>query len=50
MKLKIPHPGFKAVQESIAKKSGESMKNAARSRSASPMAKKKNSLLNKVKG
>ena len=49
------HPGFKAVQEKIAKKQGISSKAAAAilaasSRNASPSAKKKNPRLKKVKG
>jgi hypothetical protein len=48
------HPGFKAVQEKIAKKQGVSKKAAgailaASSRNASPAAKKKNPKLKKVK-
>lgn len=48
------HPGFKKVSESISKKEGISQKAAAavlaaRSRSASPAAKKANPRLNKVK-
>ena len=47
--------GFKAVQKSIAKKQGVSMKSAgailaAGARKASPAAKKKNPNLKKVKG
>ena len=49
------HPGFKAVQNSIAKKEGVSEKSAgailaSSSRKASPEAKEKNPRLNKVKG
>ena len=49
------HPGFKAVQKSIASKGGYSMKSAGAilanaSRKASAKAKKKNPRLNKVKG
>jgi len=49
------HPGFKAVQKQIAKKSGVSMESAGAilavaSRKASPAAKKKNSALKRVKG
>jgi len=49
------HPGFKAVQKSIASKSGVSMKSAgailaSASRNASPAAKKANPNLKKVKG
>jgi hypothetical protein len=49
------HPGFKAVQASIAKKSGVSPKAAGailakKTREASPAAKKKNPRLNRVKG
>jgi len=49
------HPGFKAVQASIAKKSGVSSKAAGailakKTREASPAAKKKNPRLNRVKG
>lgn len=49
------HPGFQAVQASIAKKSGVPMKNAGAilataSREASPAAKKKNPALKQVKG
>lgn len=48
------HPGFKAVQSSIARKSGVSMKSAgailaSASRHASPAAKRKNPRLNKVR-
>lgn len=53
--MKSMHPGFKAVQASIAKKSGVPMKNAGAilanaSRHASKSAKKTNPRLNKVKG
>lgn len=49
------HPGFKAVQASIAKKSNVSPKAAGailakKTREASPAAKKKNPRLNRVKG
>ena len=49
------HPGFKAVQTSIAKKGGYSIKAAgailaSASRKASPAAKKTNPRLKKVKG
>lgn len=49
------HPGFKAVQEKIAEKSGVSKKDAGAilansSRKASAKAKEKNPKLNKVKG
>lgn len=49
------HPGFKAVQASIAKKSGVSQQAAGAilahsTRNASPGAKKKNPRLLKVKG
>jgi len=49
------HPGFKAVQKSIAKKQGVSMESAGAilasgSRKASPAAKKANPNLKKVKG
>lgn len=49
------HPGFKAVQASIAKKEGVSGKAAgailaASTRKASPAAKRANPRLNKVKG
>lgn len=49
------HPGFKAVQASIAKKEGVSPKAAGailadKTRKASPAAKKKNPRLNHVKG
>jgi hypothetical protein len=49
------HPGFKAVQTSIAKKGGYSMEAAgailaSASRKASPAAKRKNPNLKKVKG
>jgi len=55
MKKTSKHPGFKAVQKKIAKKSGVSMKSAGAilaksSRNASAKAKKKNPRLNKVKG
>lgn len=49
------HPGFKAVQASIAKRQGISKKRAgailaASTRRASPAAKKKNPNLKRVKG
>ena len=49
------HPGFKAVQSSIASKEGISQKSAgailaSASRKASPSAKKANPRLNRVKG
>lgn len=49
------HPGFKAVQKKIAKKSNVSMEAAgailaSSSRKASAAAKKKNPRLNRVKG
>lgn len=49
------HPGFKAVQSSIAKREGVSSKAAgailaSATRKASPAAKKANPRLNKVKG
>lgn len=52
---KKSHPGFKAVQNSIAKKEGVSKKDAgailaSASRHASPGAKKANPKLKKVKG
>jgi hypothetical protein len=52
---KAKHPGFKAVQASIAKKQGVSAKRAgailaAGSRGASKAAKKKNPRLKRVKG
>lgn len=48
------HPGFKAVQKSIARKEGVSMKQAgailaSASRNASPAAKRANPKLRKVK-
>jgi hypothetical protein len=53
--MAIPHPGFKAVQASIAQKQGIPSSRAgailaSRTRGASPAAKKKNPRLNKVKG
>lgn len=53
--MKSLHPGFDAVQKSIAKRSGVPMKNAgsilaSATRKASPDAKKKNPRLNFVKG
>lgn len=52
--MKSKHPGFKAVQKSIAKKEGVSMKQAgailaSSSRKASPSAKKANPRLKRVK-
>jgi len=49
------HPGFKAVQASIAKKGGYSKERAgailaAKTRAASPAAKKANPRLKRVKG
>lgn len=49
------HPGFKAVQQKIARKEGVSEKSAGAilantSRKASPAAKKSNPRLNRVKG
>lgn len=49
------HPGFKAVQQKIARKEGVSEKSAGAilanaSRKASPAAKKSNPKLNRVKG
>lgn len=49
------HPGFKAVQKSIARKQGVSMKQAgailaSATRNASPAAKRKNPNLKKVRG
>jgi len=49
------HPGFKAVQKSIARKEGVSMKTAgailaASTRRASPAAKRANPRLKRVKG
>lgn len=49
------HPGFKVAAASIAKKEGISKKRAgailaSSARKASPMAKRKNPRLNKVKG
>lgn len=49
------HPGFKAVQKSIAKKGGMGMDRAgailaSRTRKASPAAKKANPRLKRVKG
>jgi len=53
--MKSMHPGFKAVEHSIAKKSGVSEKAAgailaSSSRHASKAAKKHNPRLNRVKG
>ena len=55
MKKTAKHPGLKAVQKKIARKSGVSMERAgailaASSRKASPAAKKKNPRLKRVKG
>lgn len=55
MKKSKAHPGFKAVQKKIARKSGVSMERAgailaSSSRKASPAAKKKNPRLKRVKG
>jgi len=55
MKKSAKHPGFKAVQKKIAKKSNVSMETAgailaSSSRKASATAKKKNPRLKKVKG
>ena len=54
-KAKKAHPGFKSVQNSIAKSSGVSMKSAgailaSSSRKASAKAKKANPRLKRVKG
>lgn len=51
----MKHPGFQAAQVNIAKREHVPMKNAgailaSASRKASPMAKKKNPFLKKVKG
>ena len=48
------HPGFKAVQQKIANQQGVSIKSAgailaASTRKASPLAKKKNPMLRRVK-
>lgn len=53
--MKKAHPGFKAVQQQIAKKQGIPMENAgailaSSSRKASPAAKKANPNLKKVNG
>lgn len=53
--MKGKHPGFKAVQKSIASKGGYSLKRAgailaAKTRAASPEAKRKNPRLKRVKG
>lgn len=53
--MKKAHPGFKSVQNSIAKKEGISKKKAgaivaSAGRNASKAAKKKNPRLNKIKG
>ena len=55
MKKSKKHPGFKAVQKKIARKSGVSMERAgailaASSRGASKAAKKKNPRLRRVQG
>jgi len=55
VKLMAKHPGFKAVQASIAKKGNVSPKVAGailakKTREASPAAKRKNPRLNRVKG
>ncbi len=55
MAKKTAHPGFAAVQKSIAKKQGIPMENAGAilanaGRNASPKAKKANPKLNKIKG
>ena len=55
MKKSKKHPGFKAVQKQIARKSGVSMERAgailaSSTRKASPAAKRKNPNLKKVKG
>jgi hypothetical protein len=55
MKKSAKHPGFKAVQRKIARKSGVSMERAgailaASSRKASPAAIKKNPRLKRVSG
>ena len=55
MKMKKPHPGFKAVQSSIAERQGVSQDRAgailaAASRRASPAAKRANPRLHRVKG
>ena len=54
-KKSAKHPGFKAVQKKIARKSGVSMERAgailaASSRKASPAAKRKNPRLKRVRG
>ena len=54
-KKSAKHPGFKAVQQGIAKKQGISMDRAgailaSAARKASPAAKKANPALKKVKG
>ena len=55
MKKSAKHPGFKAVQKKIARKSGVSMERAgailaASSRGASAAAKRKNPRLKRVRG
>jgi hypothetical protein len=55
MKKSAKHPGFKAVQKKIARKSGVSMERAgailaASSRKASPAAKRRNPRLKRVRG
>ena len=55
MKKSAKHPGFKAVQKKIARKSGVSMERAgailaASSRKASPAAKRRNPHLKRVRG
>lgn len=55
MKKSAKHPGFKAVQKKIARKSGVSMESAGAilatsSRKASPAAKRKNPRLKRVRG
>jgi len=54
-KMKKSHPGFKAVQASIAKRQGISQKRAgailaAATRRASPAARKRNPRLKRVRG
>lgn len=53
--MAVKHPGFKAIQQKIAKREGVSMDRAgailaAASRRASPAAKKANPRLKRVKG
>jgi hypothetical protein len=55
MKKSAKHPGFKAVQKKIARKSGVSMESAgailaSSTRKASAKAKRKNPRLKRVKG